>query len=112
MAKASAPPGVPTPICRIEVVRATISPSLSVSSRRETHFRVLLITRDAVFWDVSGDFLRFRQRADPLVVVVELFRGRVLFLHQEHQLCIEQEVGLKSKIVRVVMWSNDVVAWK
>ena len=28
MAKASAPPWVPTPICRIEVVKAAISPSL------------------------------------------------------------------------------------
>ena len=28
MAKASAPPGVPTPICRIEVVKAAVSPSL------------------------------------------------------------------------------------
>ena len=28
MAKASASPGVPTPICRIEVVRSAISPSL------------------------------------------------------------------------------------
>ena len=38
---------------------------------------VLLVIRDAVFWDVSSDFMRFRQRADPLVVV-ELFRGWVL----------------------------------
>ena len=29
----------PTPICRIEVVKAAISPSLSAKSRRETHFR-------------------------------------------------------------------------
>ena len=33
---------------------------------------------DAVFWDVGGDFLRFRQRADPLIII-ELFRGWVLF---------------------------------
>ena len=39
MAKASAPPGVPTPICRFDVVKAAISPSLSASSRRETYFR-------------------------------------------------------------------------
>ena len=45
---------------------------------------LLLIVRDAVFWDVSRDFLRFRQRTDPLVVI-ELFRGRVF------QLCVEQE---------------------
>ena len=37
---------------------------------------VLLVIRDAVFWDVSRDFLRFRQRANALVVV-ELLRGRV-----------------------------------
>ena len=37
--KASAPPGVPTPICRIEVVSAAISHSLSAKSRRETYFR-------------------------------------------------------------------------
>ena len=36
---------------------------------------VLLVIRDVS--DVSSDFLRFRQRADPLVVV-ELFRGGVL----------------------------------
>ena len=39
MAKASEPPGVPTPMCRIEVVRAAISPSLRAKSRRETYFR-------------------------------------------------------------------------
>ena len=104
MAKASAPPGIPTPICRIEVVRAAISPSLSAKSRRETKFRknvgrtffgvdVLLILRDAVFWDVSSDNLRFRQRADPLVVV-GLLRGRVVVLLRERQLCVEQEAAL------------------
>ena len=36
---------------------------------------LLQLVHDAVFWDVSGDFLRFRQRADPLVI--ELFRSRV-----------------------------------
>ena len=30
---------------------------------------VLLVVRDAILWDVSRDFLRFRQRADPLVIV-------------------------------------------
>ena len=35
--KASAPPWVLTPICRIAVVRAAISPSLSAKSRRETY---------------------------------------------------------------------------
>ena len=39
MANASAPPGVPNPICRIEeVVKAAISPSLSAGSLRETYF--------------------------------------------------------------------------
>ena len=84
MARASAPPWVPTPICRIEVVRAAISPSLSARSRLETYFRtnspvgmgrtflgvgLLLLVRDAVFWDVSSDFVHFRQRTDPPVVI-------------------------------------------
>ena len=69
MAKASAP----TPICRIEVVRAAISPSQRAKSRRHTFFpqelshlngpnflgvNVLLVVRDAVFWDLSRDVLR------------------------------------------------------
>ena len=33
---------------------------------------VSLVVLDAVFWDVSSDFLRFCQRADPLVVVTLL----------------------------------------
>ena len=37
-AKASAPPGVATPICRTEVIKAAISPPLSARSRRETYF--------------------------------------------------------------------------
>ena len=37
--QASTPPGVPTPICRIDVIRAAISPSLSAKDRRETYFR-------------------------------------------------------------------------
>ena len=41
---------------------------------------VLQVIRDAVLWGVSSDFLRFRQRANPLVVV-ELLRG--LFLSSE-----------------------------
>ena len=31
---------------------------------------VLLVKRDAVFWDVSSDFLRFRQLTDPVVIEV------------------------------------------
>ena len=46
---------------------------------------VLLIIHDGIFWDVGRGFLRFRQRADPLVVI-ELFRGWVLFLLQENEL--------------------------
>ena len=56
---------------------------------------LLLVVRDAVFWDVSREFLRFCQRADPLVVV-KLLRGRVLLRLQEHQLCIEQEAAHSS----------------
>ena len=91
MARASAPPWDPTPSCRIAVVRAAISPSLSqrAAARRisaETpHLNgpnflgvnLLLAVHDAVLWDVGGDFLRFRQRSDPLIII-ELFRGWVL----------------------------------
>ena len=85
MAKASAPSRVPTPICRIEVVNAAISPSLRAKSRRETPSgwaelswgqRLAGHTVTPIFWDVSRDFLRFRQRANPLVIV-EMLRGRV-----------------------------------
>ena len=48
-----------------------------------------MFMRGAVFWDVSIDFLRFRQR----LVVVELLRSRFLLLLQEHQLCIEPEAA-------------------
>ena len=51
---------------------------------------VLLVIRDAVFWDVSSGFLRFRQRANPLVVVVEMLRGRVFLFFQKRQLRVEQ----------------------
>ena len=40
--------------------------------RELTHLNgvdLLLLVRDAVFWDVSGDFLRFRHRTSPLVVI-------------------------------------------
>ena len=43
---------------------------------------LFLVIHDAVFWDVGGGFLRFRQRSDPLVII-ELFRGWVLFLLEE-----------------------------
>ena len=92
MARASAPPWDPTPICRIAVVRAAISPSLSAKSRPPelSHLNgpnifgvdLLLIIHDAAFRDVGGDFLRFRQRADPLVFI-KLFRGWVFVLLQK-----------------------------
>ena len=60
---------------------------------------ILPIMRDAVFWDVSGDFLRIRQRTDPLVVI-ELLRGRAFFFLQEHLLCVEQESALFRQVSR------------
>ena len=69
MAEASTPPWVPTPICRIEVVKAAISPPMSARCRRETHFLKKLprldwarLSWDADLWDVSSDFLRSRKR--------------------------------------------------
>ena len=77
-------PGIPTPICRIEVVKAATSPSLSAKSHRETHFlkklfhlngpdlfgvNLLPLVRDEVFCNVSCDFLHFRQQTDPLIVI-------------------------------------------
>ena len=51
---------------------------------------LLLVIRDAFFWDVGSDFLRF-----PLVVVVKLLRGLAFFFFlQEHQLRVEQEAAL------------------
>ena len=50
----------------------------------------LLVTQDAVFWDVRCDFLRFRYRTDPLVII-ELFRSWVLFFLQEDKLRVEEE---------------------
>ena len=35
---------------------------------------LLLIIQDTVFWNVGGNFFRFRQRTDPLIII-ELFRG-------------------------------------
>ena len=46
--------------------------------------------QDAVFWEVRCDFLRFRQRTDPLIII-ELFRGWVLLFLQEHELRVEEE---------------------
>ena len=86
-------------------MRAAISPSLSARSHRETYFRKdsrhlngpnfflvnrLLDIQDAVFRDVRCDFLRFRQRTDPLIII-ELFRGWVLLLLQEDELRVEEE---------------------
>ena len=105
MARALAPSGVPSPICRIEVERAAISPSRDVFPQELSHLNrpnflevdVLLVIRDAIFWDVSRGFLRFYQRADALVIV-ELLRSRVLLLLSEHQLCIEQEAALLGQV--------------
>ena len=60
---------------------------------------LLLLIRDAVFWDVNGDFLRFRQRTDPLVVI-ELLRGWVFLFLQKHQLCVEQEAAFFRQVFR------------
>ena len=114
MAKASAPPGVLTPICRIEVVKAcNFSLTACQESPRDvfpqelSHMNgpnflgvnFLLVTRDGVFWNVSGDFLRFRQRANPLVIV-ELLRGRVFVFLEKQQLRIEQEATLFWQVSR------------
>ena len=53
---------------------------------------------DAVRWDVGGDFLRFCQRSDPIIIIIELFRGWVLFLLQEHQLRVEEETELFQQV--------------
>ena len=70
MAKASAPPGVPTPICRIGLVRAAISPSLrpKVAARR-----ISAGTLPSEWAELSWG--RRRQRVDPLVVVELLLRN-------------------------------------
>ena len=83
MARASAPWG-PTPSRRIAVVRTALSPSLSATSRLETHFRtklpdqdrsnflgvhLTLVLRHALFGDVCGDCSRLCERSDPLIVM-------------------------------------------
>ena len=35
---------------------------------------LLLVIRDAVFWNVRFDFLRFHQRTDPIIMIVLLRR--------------------------------------
>ena len=59
----------------------------------------MLFIRDTVFWDVSRDFLRFRQRADPLVIV-KLLRGRVFIFREKRQLRVEQEAALFRQVSR------------
>ena len=79
-----------------DVVRASISPSLSAKSRRETHFRKnsqIWMGRTFLGSTSCRGSLRFRHRAD-LLVVIELLRCRVLLLLQERQLHIEQEAAL------------------
>ena len=63
---------------------------------------VLLVVRDAVFWDVGRDFLRIRQRAHPLVVV-GLLRGRVFFYLQEHVLSRKRHSAGKSPVARLIV---------
>ena len=62
-----------------------------------TFFRLdnLLVVHDTVFRGVDGDFLRFCQRTDPLVVI-ELFRGRVILFVQKRELRVEEESLLLS----------------
>ena len=106
MARASAQPWEPTPSCRIAVGSCDFS-FAERRSRRETYFRknsshlnwpnffrvdLVLTIHDAVFWDVRGNFLCFRQRSDPLIIIIiELFRGWVPFLLPEHELRVEEE---------------------
>ena len=66
---------------------------------------VLLVVRDAVFWDLSRDILRLCQRADPLVVV-KLLRSRVLLLLKKHQLRVEQEAALLQQVSRRMRMSR------
>ena len=50
--------------CNFSLTECQESPQ-DVFSARE----LLLLMRDAVFWGVSSDFLRFRQSTDPLAVI-------------------------------------------
>ena len=50
----------------------------------------LLVICDTRFRDVCNDFLCFRQRSNPLIAIKYVCRG-VLFLLQEHELCVEEE---------------------
>ena len=91
MARASAPPWEPTPNCRIAAVRAATSSALSTNSRLETYVRrnsTIWVGRtfflgstslwsccDALFWDICGDCLRFRERSNPLVIVKYVCSG-------------------------------------
>ena len=113
MARASAPPWDPTPNCRIDVVRAAIPPSLSAKSRRETYFRkellhlngpnflgvdLLLITHDAVFWDV-GAVISCASVNDRIhSSSSNCFEDWVVLLLQEDELRIEEESALFRQI--------------
>ena len=107
MARASAPSWNPTSSCRTAVVRATISPSLSAKSRRETYFRQnspiwmdrtffrvdsLLVMHGTVFPEMSCFF----QRSDPLIVIE-------LLPFQEHELRVEEESTFFWKIVQLIV---------
>ena len=113
MAGASAPPCVPTPICRIEVVEVVKAGISSSLSQEFSHLDgpdflgidLLLTAHEAVFWDVGGDFfLRFRQGADPLVIV-ELFRGRVFsfFKNTNCVLSRNRHSSGKSPVVHLIV---------
>ena len=93
MAKASAPPlGYPLRSAVIEDVKAAISPILPqelphLNGPNLFGVGLMLLVHDAVFWDVTSDFLRYRQRANPLLVI-ELFRSRVfLFFKKTSAAC-------------------------
>ena len=58
------------------------------------------MTHDGVFSNVGGDFFRFLQRSDPIIIIIEQFRGWVLFLLQEHQLRVEEESAFFRKVSR------------
>ena len=83
--------------------------SFSNASVWPNFFRVnlLLIVHDDVFKDTGGDFLSFRQRTDPHLII-ELLRGWVLFLLQEHGLCVEEEWAFFWQITNCQLNCEDV----
>ena len=47
--------------------------------------KLLLVIHDAVFWDVGGDFLSFRQRTDPLLIIEPFPGWAKAMLHRPRQ---------------------------